>query len=89
MPQFLPSAYVKFGIDADGDGRISLFAPPDALASIANFLSSYGWRDEDDELLKKHVIWRYNHSEAYVDTVLNVAAELARAAAKAGPVKKA
>ena len=43
--QFLPSSYVKFAVDFDGDGRRDLIhSVPDMLASTANFLKSYGWQ---------------------------------------------
>jgi membrane-bound lytic murein transglycosylase B len=76
IPQFLPSTYLKFGVDANKDGRVSLFQDLDAIWSTANFLSSFGWKPSltDDE--KKKVIWRYNHSDAYVDTILEVAKKL-------------
>ena len=43
--QFLPSSYIKYGIDYDGDGRVDLRrSVPDVLASTANLLKSNGWR---------------------------------------------
>src|SRR5262249_41338757 len=43
--QFLPSSYVKFAVDFDGDGRRDLIhSVPDVLASTANYLSGYGWQ---------------------------------------------
>ncbi len=43
--QFMPSSYVKFAIDYDGDGRRDLIHSwPDALASTANYLKGYGWQ---------------------------------------------
>lgn len=43
--QFLPSSYIKFAVDYDGNGRADLIrSVPDVLASTANFLKSYGWR---------------------------------------------
>jgi lytic murein transglycosylase len=43
--QFLPSSYVKFAVDYDGDGRRDLIrSSADALASTANYLKGYGWR---------------------------------------------
>lgn len=43
--QFLPSNYVRFAVDADGDGRRDLIrSKPDALASTANFLRAHGWQ---------------------------------------------
>ncbi len=43
--QFLPTDYIKHGLDADGDGRINLLtSKPDVLASTAKHLAHYGWR---------------------------------------------
>ncbi len=43
--QFLPTDYLKHGLDADGDGRINLLtSKPDVLASTAKHLAHYGWR---------------------------------------------
>jgi len=43
--QFLPSHYVEYGVDFDGDGRRDLLrSAPDALASAANLLAHHGWR---------------------------------------------
>jgi membrane-bound lytic murein transglycosylase B len=44
-PQFLPSVYLRLGVDGDGDGRANIWgSAPDALASIANYLSNAGWK---------------------------------------------
>ena len=43
--QFLPSVYIRLGVDGDGDGRSDIWRSHlDALASIANYLRSAGWR---------------------------------------------
>jgi len=42
--QFLPANVIKFGRDANGDGRIDLTNMSDAMASTANFLRQNGWR---------------------------------------------
>ena len=43
--QFLPSSYIKYGVDYDGDGRVDLRRSiPDVLASTANLLKVNGWR---------------------------------------------
>src|SRR3979411_867487 len=43
--QFMPSSYVKFAVDFDGNGRRDLLrSAPDVLASTANYLASYGWQ---------------------------------------------
>jgi lytic murein transglycosylase len=43
--QFLPSSYIKYGVDYDGDGRVDLrHSVPDVLASTANLLKTNGWQ---------------------------------------------
>ena len=43
--QFLPTPYVKYAVDFDGDGRRDLVhSVPDLLASTANFLKAHGWQ---------------------------------------------
>ncbi|MEQ9462368.1 MAG: lytic murein transglycosylase [Haliea sp.] len=45
--QFMPSNYLRYAVDGDGDGRIDLWgSEQDALASGANFLSQLGWVPE-------------------------------------------
>jgi membrane-bound lytic murein transglycosylase B len=44
QPQFMPSSYLKYADDFDGDGRRDIWgSTPDALASIASYLRSTGW----------------------------------------------
>ncbi|WP_036263271.1 lytic murein transglycosylase [Methylocapsa aurea] len=43
--QFMPSSYLKYAVDFDGDGRRDLIHDvPDVLASTANYLKGYGWQ---------------------------------------------
>ena len=43
--QFLPSKYLEFAVDFDGDGRRDLIhSRADVLASTANFLRGHGWQ---------------------------------------------
>jgi membrane-bound lytic murein transglycosylase B len=43
--QFLPSTYMTYGIDGDGDGKVDLWSSlPDVFASSANFLRGIGWQ---------------------------------------------
>jgi membrane-bound lytic murein transglycosylase B len=43
--QFMPSTFMKYGVDRTGDGRIDLWTSlPDAFASAANFLRGIGWK---------------------------------------------
>jgi len=82
-PQFLPTSYLEDGIDADGDGRVSLYDPADAAASCARYLARHGWRPGLARAERRAVIWQYNHSGAYVDAVLTLAARVANARAPA------
>ena len=74
--QFMPSNVFSYGVDADQDGRINLFAKTDALHSIANYLRGHGWRPGMDRDGKHRVIFGYNHSTVYANTVLAVAEKL-------------
>jgi lytic murein transglycosylase len=43
--QFLPSNFLAYAVDADGDGRRDLWgSEADVMASTANFLASSGWK---------------------------------------------
>jgi lytic murein transglycosylase len=45
QPQFMPSSYLKYAIDFDGDGRADIWTSvPDVLASIANYMQKAGWQ---------------------------------------------
>jgi len=47
--QFLPSSYIKYGVDFDGNGHVDLrHSVPDVLASTANLLKTAGWRAGGD-----------------------------------------
>jgi len=74
--QFMPSNIVSYGVDADRDGHINLFSTPDALHSIANYLRGHGWKCLMNRRAWPKVIFAYNHSSVYVNTVLAVAEKL-------------
>lgn len=45
--QFMPSTFLNFAVDYDGDGRLDIWnSRPDVFASAANYLSKSGWRDD-------------------------------------------
>src|SRR5947208_13277556 len=64
--QFMPSSYIKYAVDFDGNGRSDLLrSPPDVLASTANFLAQQGWprgKDWDPASGKFAVIQQWNKS---------------------------
>jgi len=46
QPQFMPSSYLAFAQDFDGDGRRDIWKNEgDVFASIANYLAKHGWND--------------------------------------------
>jgi len=45
QPQFMPSAYLRYAVDYDGDGRRDIWTSrPDIFGSVANYLARSGWR---------------------------------------------
>jgi membrane-bound lytic murein transglycosylase B len=43
--QFMPSSFLRYAVDFDGDGRPDIWTSvPDVLASIANYLQKSGWQ---------------------------------------------
>ena len=45
MPQFMPSSWMRWAVDYDGDGRVDLAASTaDVIGSVANYFKSYGWQ---------------------------------------------
>jgi membrane-bound lytic murein transglycosylase B len=46
--QFMPSTFVRYAVDGDGDGRRDIWRSlPDVFASAANYLSEMGWRGDE------------------------------------------
>ncbi len=49
QPQFLPSKFLKYAVDFDGDGHRDIWTSvPDTLASVANYLRAHGWQPGRD-----------------------------------------
>ena len=47
QPQFMPSTYLKYAQDFDGDGRRDIWtSQPDVFASVAFYLREHGWSDQ-------------------------------------------
>jgi membrane-bound lytic murein transglycosylase B len=46
--QFMPSTFIKYAADGNGDGKIDIFGNlDDAFSSAANYLSSIGWNGRE------------------------------------------
>jgi len=74
--QFMPTNAVRYGADLDGDGRVDLFNPADALLSTARFLKANGWAAHLSREGQLAVLYRYNHSHPYTRTIMAVADRL-------------
>ncbi|RLC26925.1 MAG: protein MltB [Deltaproteobacteria bacterium] len=72
IAQFMPSSILAFAKDGDGDGSVDLFNHADAIISIATYLGHYGWHPGIDGKDAHKVIYCYNHSNYYVDTILKI-----------------
>jgi membrane-bound lytic murein transglycosylase B len=47
QPQFMPSTYLQYSQDFDGDGRRDIWSSQaDVFASVANYLREHGWSDK-------------------------------------------
>ncbi|MFI5445277.1 lytic murein transglycosylase B [Polaromonas sp. UC242_47] len=45
MPQFMPSSWVKYAVDFDGDGKVDLWnSPSDVIGSVANYFKAFNWQ---------------------------------------------
>ena len=71
--QFLPSSYIKYGVDYDGDGHVDLrHSVPDVLASTANLLKTNGWRPGapfGEGTANFDVMREWNRAEVYRKTI--------------------
>ena len=78
--QFLPTAYVKYAVDFDGDGRRDLVGSvPDLLASTASYLKAHGWQRGqpwEPGTANYAVIREWNRAEVYQRTIAVMASKL-------------
>jgi murein DD-endopeptidase MepM/ murein hydrolase activator NlpD len=63
--QFLPSSWAQYGVDANGDGYEDPYNPADAIFAAARYLAAAGGVANI-----RAAIYSYNHSQAYVDSVM-------------------
>jgi lytic murein transglycosylase len=71
--QLLPSSYLKFAVDFEGFGRRDLIhSGLNALASTANYLQSYGWKNSQawgEGSPNFAALQKWNESEVYAKTI--------------------
>jgi len=71
--QFLPSSYIKYGVDYDGNGHVDLrHSVPDVLASTANLLKVNGWQRGEpfhEGTANFQAMREWNRSEIYRKTI--------------------
>jgi murein DD-endopeptidase MepM/ murein hydrolase activator NlpD len=66
--QFIPSSWLRWGMDADGDGIADPWNPDDAVFAAARYLAAAGAHES-----LSRAIFAYNHAQWYVDDVLRLA----------------
>lgn len=78
--QFLPSSYIKYGVDFDGNGHVDLrHSVPDVLASTANLLHTNGWKaggDYHEGSANFDAMREWNRAEVYRKTIAYFADQL-------------
>ncbi len=66
--QFLPSNFLAYAVDADGDGRRDIWGSvPDVMASTANFLARSGWQAGQPWGLEVRLPRGFDHARADAD----------------------
>ncbi len=76
IPQFMPSNALTLARDGNADGKIDLFNHEDAIVSVANYLKSHGWKPDISRQRRHEVLFEYNHSNYYVDTLMKISDKL-------------
>jgi murein DD-endopeptidase MepM/ murein hydrolase activator NlpD len=66
--QFMPSTWLRWGVDADGDGLADPWNPTDAVYAAARYLAASGGQTDISR-----AIFSYNHADWYVREVLDLA----------------
>jgi membrane-bound lytic murein transglycosylase B len=76
ISQFMPSNIAPYAKDGNADGQVDLFVHADAISSVASYLKHYGWKPGIAREQAFKVVYHYNHSKYYVNTILDIADKL-------------
>lgn len=76
IPQFMPSNALTLARDGNKDGQVDLFDHDDAIFSVANYLKYHGWKSGLSRQRQHEVLFKYNHSNYYVDALLKISDKL-------------
>jgi len=76
VSQFMPSNALRLAKDGNNDGKIDLFNHADAIFSVANYLKYHGWQSGITRQRQHEILFLYNHSNYYVDTLLKISDKL-------------
>ena len=76
IAQFLPSSYLRYGLDGNNDRKVRLFNRYDSMVSVANYLKKNGWKRNLSDKKKRVIIRRYNNSTPYIDAVLKLSKKI-------------
>ncbi len=76
IAQFMPTSILAYGQDGNDDGMVDMLNHADSMASIANFLKSHGWHPKQSRKKAEKIIYHYNHSSYYVNTILKISSRL-------------
>jgi membrane-bound lytic murein transglycosylase B len=72
--QFMPSTYLAYAVDGDGDRRIDLWqSVPDALHSAANYLQQAGWHSQEPVALEVRLPENFDWRQARITHRIPVA----------------
>ncbi|MCC5792754.1 MAG: lytic murein transglycosylase [Legionellaceae bacterium] len=74
QPQFLPSSFMQYAVDYDGDGRKDIWkSKPDVFASIANYMKGHGWKEGQPWAIKVRLPANFDKNLEGKATVKSVA----------------
>ena len=67
MAQFMPSSWLKYAVDFDGDGKIDLWdSPADVIGSVANYFKAFNWQPG----MPTHYPVSFDHARLNMDALM-------------------